>query len=260
MKRLCLTILLTALSLSPVMAQGSARDYLSFLPEKDQKTLFASGELTNIADDASGLPLWQKSPFSDKIRAALQGITGTIAAEGFYLIDLPAITRDALDLKIFRSFTAFSTMKGLQVYSVSKGHLETFLFDASLVDPADHSQRLPDPNVESVPSLADYVVYEKEERTGDSYVRFKLEYDASTDVFAISVSNLTDLKYLFFTLVAPGDLHTYFFVVPCQDSLLLYGLTVVKTHHFLGLERTKQKSFYYRMKALVSWFTANVKG
>src|SRR5271157_4227126 len=113
MKKACLSILLCALSL-PAIAQGTtAREYLSFLPQKDLDSLFASGELTRITGTFADLTLWQKGPFSDKIRAALQGFDSTIAAEGFFLFDPPALSRDDLDLKIFSSFTAFSKLKGL---------------------------------------------------------------------------------------------------------------------------------------------------
>jgi hypothetical protein len=245
----------------PAIAQGlprASKDYLSFLPPEGLDRLYSSGELTNIAESINDLPLWQKSPFSESIRAAMKGFDSTIAAEGFFLIDAPALDREDLDSKIFNSFTAFSTLKGIQVYSASKGHMETFLYDASLVDSANHAQRLADAPVTEVPAHADYVVYEKEERTGDSYSKFHLDYDEENEVFAVAVSNLTNMNYLFFTLVDPGNLHTYFFVVPCQDRLVLYGLTAVKTGHFFGLERTKEKSFYYRMRALVSWFATNV--
>jgi hypothetical protein len=251
-------ILLCALSL-PAMALGTAKDYLSFLTDEEMKTLTTSGELMSSKGTAAELPLWQKSPFSEKIRAATKGMDSTLAAEGIYLIDAPALPRDELDLRIFRAFTAFTSMKGLEAMSVSKGHMETFIFDASLVDPADRSKRLPDPSVESVPARATYDVYEKEEQTGDSYVRFQVDFDAASDIFAVSLTNLTDMKYLIFTLVTPGHLHTYFYVVPCQDKLVLYGLTVAETAHLFGLEKVKIKSFYNRMKALVTWFAANVK-
>ncbi len=261
MRRLGLAALLFVVTL-PVIAQGlprDSKDYLSFLPPEGLDRLFSSGELTNIAGKIDELPLWQKSPFADTIKAALQGFESTIAAEGFFLIDLPAAAPDGIDPRIFNSFTAFSTLKGLQVYSVSQGKMETFLFDASRVDEADHTKRLQDQPVTEVPAQSDFVVYEKEEQTGDSYAKFHIDFDQAGESFAVAVTNLTKMNYLFFTLVDPGNLHTFFFVVPCQDKIVLYGLTVVKTGHFLGLERAKEKSFYYRMRALVSWFAANVK-
>lgn len=257
-RRFCCVILLCALSL-PAMARGTARDYLGFLTDEEMTTLTTSGELTNVKGTASELPLWQKSPFNEMIREATKGMDTTLAAEGYFLLDAPALPRDELNLRIFRSFTTFSSMRGLEALSVSKGRMETFIFDAAMVDPADRSKRLPDPTVQSVPAHATYDVYEKEEQTGDSYVRFQLDFDESNDVFAVSLTNLTEMKYLIFTLVTPGHLHTYFYVVPCEDKLVLYGLTVAETAHLFGLEKIKIKSFSNRMKALVTWFAANVK-
>lgn len=260
MKRMVLAALSCVVAL-PVIAQDIpkvSKDYLSFLPPEELNKLYANGEVTNIAGNIKDLPLWQKSPMADAIRGALQGFDSTIVAEGFFLIDKPDLDPQSLDAKVFNTFTAFSTLKGIQVYSVSQGHLETFLFDASLVDASDNKKRLPDVAVTTVPPQADYVVYEKEEQTGDSYAKFHFDYDEQNDTFAVNVTNLTSMKYLIFTLVDPGNLHTYFYVVPCQDKLVLYGLTAVKTGHFLGLEKSKEKSFYYRMRALVSWFADNV--
>jgi hypothetical protein len=261
MKRLGFAILLCTVSVM-ALTQGVARDskdYLSFLPQEGLDKLYSSGELTNIAGNINELPLWQKSPLADAIRAKVKGLDSTVSAEGFFLIDKPNVAPEDLDPKIFNAFTAFSTLKGLQVYSVSQGHMETFFFDASLVDPANRSQRLQDTIVTTVPVQAEYVVYEKEEKTGESFAKFNFDYDKENDTFAVAVTNLTGINWLIFTLVKPGNLKTLFYVVPCQDRLILYGLTMAGTDHLFGLERTKQKSFYYRMRALVSWFSDNVK-
>ncbi|HET6450055.1 MAG TPA: DUF6675 family protein [Spirochaetia bacterium] len=261
MRVLRVAVLLCAVSL-PLAAQGAARtsrDYLGFLPSKALDTLYSTGEVTGIAATINDLPLWQSSPFAGDIRAALAGFSSTIAAEGFFLIDAPRAADPAgIDAKIFNSFTAFSSLKGLQVYSVSKGRPETFLFDASRVDPADRTRRLPDTLVTEVPPQAEFVVYENEEQTGDSYVRFQFRHGEPGDPFLVSVENLSAMHWLAFTLVEPGNLRTYFTVVPFPDHLVLYGLTTVKTARLLGLERVKEKSFYYRLRALVSWFAGNV--
>jgi hypothetical protein len=245
----------------PALAGGAERssaDYLSFLPADVRETLYSSGEVSTIAARIDRLPLWQNSPFAAGIRDSLEGFDSSIAAEGLFLIERPDVAPEELNPRIFNSFTAFSTLKGLQAFSVSRQRMETFLYDASLVDPADRRRRLPDTTVTSVPPRAEYTVYEKEEQTGDSYAKFSFVYDAANDSFDVSVTNLTAMHWLVFTLADPGNVRTYFHVVPCRDRLILYGLTSVKTYRLLGLERTKEKSFYNRMRALVSWFTDNV--
>ena len=250
---LCITL--------PLAAQGierTSKDYLGFLPSEALDKLYSAGEISDIKGSVNDLPLWQKSPFAASIRAALEGLDITIAAEGFFLINRPAVASQDIDPKIFNSFTAFSTLKGLQALSVSKGRYETFLYDASLVDPQDRARRLPDIPVTTVPAHAQFVVYEKEEQTGDSYATFSFVHDEQDDTFEVSVTNLTPMNWLGFRLVDSGNLRTYFYVVPCKDRLILYGLTCAQTARLFGLERVKEKSFYNRMRALVSWFTDNV--
>lgn len=60
-------------------------------------------------------------------------------------------------------------------------------------------------------------------------------------------------------MVSPGDLLTAVFVVPYDDKLLVYGITVAKTFSFFGIERSKTTSLYTRMEALVTWFSNNLR-
>jgi len=254
-------VVLLCITLSPALAQGAergSRDYLGFLPADALDKLYAVGEVSNIAASIDQLPLWQRSPLASNVREALKGFDSTVSAEAFFLIARPSVTPGELNARIFNTFTAFSTLKGIEVFSVSKQRMETFLYDASLVDSADTKKRLPDVAVTSVPSRAEYTVYEKEEQTGDSYARFSFHYEDQSNTLEVAVTNLTPMNWLLFRLAEPGSIRTYFYVVPCQDKLILYGITSVKTARLLGLERTKDKSFYNRMRALVTWFANNV--
>ncbi len=148
-------------------------------------------------------------------------------------------------------------MKGLLVYSESLKKMETFIYDSYRVDSIDTKQRLPDPSENIAPNSAVYFLYQKEEQTGDVYS--KMEYVSHGTWFEVRLTNETPLKYLIFTLVAPRELTTSFYLVPLDDKIVLYGITVAKTPALLGLEKLKRKSFFNRMNALASWVQSNLK-
>jgi hypothetical protein len=238
-------------------AQETAADYLSFLPQDIRQALMAKGSIGDLGGKIDELKYWRSSPFADTIRAAYGSRASTIAAESWLLLDKPAYqTTTELNLKIFKSFTAFTTMKGLLVYSESLKKMETFIYDSYQVDSVEARRRLPDPAEASIPDSATYYLYQKEEQTGDVYSEMK--FISHGNWFEVVLTNQTPMKYLFLTLVSPRDLLTSFYLIPMDDKLLLYSITVAKTPTLLGLEKLKRKSFFNRMNALSSWVQANM--
>jgi hypothetical protein len=232
-------------------------DYLSFLSVGELQALMTKDQIETFGVTLKDLPLWQKSPFADTIRKALGDPSSSMAAEALFIIDKPKkLSGDELDLRVLRSFTAFSTMKGLLAYSESKKIMETFIFDSYRVASLDDKKPLPDPVFDTAPSQSSFVIYQKEEQMGDVYSQF--EFDRTNGIYTVSLNNLTPMYYLIFQLVPPHGLHTFFVVVPTADKILVYGVTTAETPRLFGLERTKQKSFFDRMKALAGWFTTNL--
>jgi hypothetical protein len=239
-------------------AERSAADYLSFLPPETRSTLFSAGNVGDMGGSLDDLKLWQSSPLSAEIRAAYADRPSTIAAEAWFLLDSPKSSDSAgRSLEFFRSFTSFTTMKGLLVYSESLKKMETFIFDSYRVASSSDPRPLPDPSVTSVPDTATYLLFQKQEQTGDVYSTMRIE--SGSDGFKVALTNETPMKYFLLTLVRPRGLLTTFYVVPTADKVLLYGITVAKTPTFLGIEKIKRSSFFNRMKALASWFQDSLK-
>lgn len=243
---------------APAYAQQKAADYLSFLPADAQSTLLADGSLGDMGGSLDDLKLWQQSPFSADIREAYAARPSTIAGECWFVLDNPKASGDAeRNLKFFRSFTSFSTMKGLLVYSESLKKMETFIFDSYRVTSLSDHSPLPDPSEAAVPASTTFFLFQKQEQTGDVYSEMRIKLGA--DRFEVALTNKTPMKFFLLTLVQPEGLLTTFYVVPTADKVLLYGITVAKTPTFLGIEKFKRKSFYNRMKALASWFQDSLK-
>ncbi len=256
-KRRLLIAVFLGVSAAASFAQTSAKSYLSFLSAADLGKLEANGSLTGFGVKLQDLGIWKVTPFADLVRSAVGGIDSSIATESLFLVDRPAVSsKGELDAKVFRAFTAFEAMKGLLVYSESKKRMETFILDSHRVDSVSSLAALPDPVEASAPSHAEYSIYQKEEQFKDVYSRFT--FDLANGLYEVSLVNLTPMRYLLITFVPPELLHTTFVVVPLSDKLLVYGVTVAGTPRLFGLERSKQSSFSNRLKALISWFSANL--
>lgn len=271
MKKLgyALALLLSAAIAAPALAQEATSsraaaagattvsDYLTFLTDEQRGKLLASGEMDDAASKPGELPLWQKSPFAPFVAETFKDKPSSIAAEALFVLDRPAgMDAAGADARVLKSFTDFSSMKGLLVYSASLRKMETFIFDSYRVASLADRARLPDPVFSSIPQEYECTMYQKEEQTGDVYSR--LSFANHGGWYSVSLNNLTGMRYLFFQLVAPKDLTTLFIIVPTSDKLLLYGITVANTPRFLGIERSKESSFSNRMKALAGWFSGNL--
>lgn len=250
-------VLAAATAALPAQDRPSSTSYLAFLTDTERNALSASGDLRGFGARLDDLSIWKRAPFAATVNTALGGRDSSIAAETLFLVDLPPGSAGAsLDLKILRAFTAFSTMKNLQVYSASLRKMETFIYDSWRAQDAGAKVALPDPVFSAAPESYGCVMYQKEEQTGDIYSSFL--YDKRNESYVVRLRNLTEMRYLFFQLVPPNGLDTLFVVEPCSDKLVVYAVTLASTPRFLGIERLKQDSFFYRMKALASWFSANL--
>jgi hypothetical protein len=243
---------------SALCAQQRLVDYSSFLTAAERDELVTKGELGSIGTKLEDLSLWRRAPFSPNVLAELSGRPSTIAAECLFLLDRPRAASEAeLNRAILKSFTSFSTMKGLLVYSDSLKKMETFIFDSYRVASLEDRRALPDPDPKDLSASLNYALYQKEEQAGAVYSRMSVH--ASGESTVVTLSNLTELRLFGLRFVGPGNLCTLFIVVPLDDRLVLYGATLANTPHLFGLERMKQKSFFYRMKALASWFETNLE-
>jgi hypothetical protein len=77
-------------------------------------------------------------------------------------------------------------------------------------------------------------------------------------VLALRNENLTPMRYLGMTMIKPAQSLTWLVLIPYEGNLLFYGLACARTASFLGLEKTKEDSFYNRLKAIYGWYAAEV--
>jgi len=231
---------------------------LSFLAPADSAALMKDQSLTVFSDRFENLRLWKGGPFEQAVKTLFAHRDSTLAAEALFVIPV-TLPKDPVgrDLVIEKAMTSVSTMKGLQVYSISLKRMETFIFDAYRTQTTDKASRLPDWDVQANAGPVSFVMYQKEEQTGESFARYTFTKEPGW--FNVTQTNLTTLSYSIVPLVSPGMLLTSVYVVPFENTLLVYGVTVAKTFSLFGWERSKTASLYTRMSALVTWFSNNLR-
>ena len=258
MKKSPLSILAAACLVlaSPLSAQVPAPDapaYFAFLKAQDRQSLLANGELTASGDQWARLPYGPKSPFAGVLASEFSVAGSTIAQEGFYLVPRP--TGDVL-LKVYNALNAVASMEGVQYYSLSQKKMETLILASWRVESPDKPAKIPDPTFAAVPPSQRVVVFQKDNRLGDGYT--ELVYKTVPGGLSLTMKNLTQLKYLFLPLVAPGDLQMVFVILPLADKVAVYAALEVKTASLFGLEHSKDENFRNRLRALAGWLSARI--
>jgi hypothetical protein len=172
--------------------------------------------------------------------------------------DAPLDTPEAR-LELYNLLNAVSRMKGLQYYSASRRRLRTLFAESYTIDDPVSRNRIPDPVFSgAIPPENRAYLFQEDLTFGATVYRSAYYYDEQT--LSLHTSNLTTMRYLGIPMIKEGASLTWIVLAPLEGKLLFYGLTCGKTASLLGLEKSKARedSFYYRLKAIFGWYTAEI--
>jgi hypothetical protein len=156
-------------------------------------------------------------------------------------------------LQIYNILRSMSTMKGIQYYSASRERMRTLFAESYVVDGPDAEKRLPDPVTREIPAYSKLYVVQEDLTFGKNI--YATEFRYSGDYFLLESTNLTTMHYFFFPMVKPENSVTLILLIPAGEQLLFYGAIGAHTMRLLGLARSREDSFYNRLKAIYGWFT-----
>ena len=75
---------------------------------------------------------------------------------------------------------------------------------------------------------------------------------------AMLMENRTAITKFILTLVEPGEMKTYMLIVPKENYILFYGVSLIKTPNPFGAAEDRGKnSLYNRLVAFYNWFKSN---
>lgn len=251
-QRSCTTILLCLAVMAS--AQGAP------LPVEDTllRQLQAAGELQgSLSGDISPVlmpAIVERQELLDSVRR-LRFTTGVELLrlyEGTEDFSTPEAHR-----RIYNVLRAVSSMKGIEYYSASRKKMRTLFAESyAIADPQTPSPQ-PDPVVDRIPSDTIVYMFQEDLTFGKNLYRSRLRYTG--EYFLVETTNLTTMRYLLMPMVQPEASYTLTVLVPVGNRILFYGASGARTLRLLGLERSKEESFYNRLQALYGWFAGRLQ-
>jgi hypothetical protein len=227
----------------------------SFLPAQVYDRLLNEGELRNSLHQDSSLQLIPDVPARSGIEKRIRELRLTVGTEVLLVYTNKARDFDSAEsrLRIYNILRSVSTMKGIQYYSASRERMRTLFAESYVVDGPEGKKRLPDPVVKDIPAYSKLYALQEDLTFGANI--YAMEFRYSVDYFLLDSTNLTTMHYLFLPMVKPENSVTVILLIPAGDQILFYGAVGAHTLNLLGLARSKEDSFYNRLKAIYGWFS-----
>jgi hypothetical protein len=217
--------------------------------------LLSEGELRNSLHGDSPPQLIPDVTARREIEAKIRGLEFSVGTEVLSVYRNEAVDFDSPEsrLQIYNILRSMSTMKGIQYYSASRERMRTLFAESYVVDGPDAEKRLPDPVTREIPAYSKLYVLQEDLTFGKNI--YATEFRYSGDYFLLESTNLTTMHYFFFPMVKPENSVTLILLIPAGEQLLFYGAIGAHTMRLLGLARSREESFYNRLKAIYGWFT-----
>jgi len=222
-----------------------------------EAALAAAGELRESLPRGAVPRRIPPVPWRGQILEQVRALEPTVGVEVLLLHEGPAPDTPEARLEFYNLIHAASRMKGLQYYSASRKRMRTLFAESYTVDGPESRRRIPDP-LSAGPIPAEDTGYQFQEDLTFGANIYRSDYYYDDGVFAVRLVNLTPMRYFGITMVQPGESLTWIVVAPAGGKLLFYGLGCAHSLNPLGLAKTREDSFYNRLKAFYGWFTGQL--
>jgi len=243
----------------PLMGVDSS-NFLKNLPAESLARLYKAGELTTFGQSLKDMIFLKSLPSRQALETEMANFPGTITVEALFWMPLNQIkTSDTLDLgsRVYRGINSFSKMKGLQYYSVSRKRTETLILESYLVQDEKTKKLQNDGTDLDTGMERKALLLQKDNTFGENI--YSISISGKPELYTLSMNNKTPMYWGILPLVDPDNFRMRLQVVVLDDGVLFYGLSSVKTLSVFGLERSKEDSFYNRLKALADWLRSQLK-
>jgi hypothetical protein len=256
MRKLAFTMIVLLLAPGLCPADSS---FASLLPPQLLERLDREGELRNSLRGDDPPELIPAVPAKTEIEAVIRDMEFTVGTEVLSVYRHAGADFDTSEsrLRIYNILRSMSTMKGIEYYSASRERMRTLFAESYVVSGPEGEERLPDPMVEEIPPYSRLYVLQEDLTFGENI--YATEFRYSGDTFLLTSTNLTTMTYFFLPMVRPENSVTLILLIPDGEDILFYGAVGAHTMRFLGLARSREDSFYNRLKAIYGWFTERVE-
>lgn len=254
-------VLLPFLFIAPLQARAlSADDLRAILPTitaAEQSELASTNTLTRLIEPNETPDLIPSTSLDRSVREALTSVKYSVGVESVFIAPYSHTGDGSHLLAWYNTLRSVSKLRGVEYYSTLFRKTRVLFRDSYAVDGESTQRPVPDPLVRELPSDDSILIKQDDSTFGVNL--FKLRYRAADDSISMSMSNLNSLNLFLVPVVGPGNMVMEIVVLPYKGYRVFYGCVVVRVATFLGFESFIRDSFYYRVKALYSWFDANTE-
>ena len=170
---------------------------------------------------------------------------------------------DEKKLRIINTLLSISTIKGITYISYSAGEKPKTLFsDAYTLTSVRKGKKAYDVSFTYAPDVYTYDIaaYLKDNIFGGN--TYSVSYDISSDEIFMTITNVSKLKFLFFTAVEEGELDLCVDVLMTEEGIAVFGLATVRdADEYVETPVTDvhlPSAFTRRITSLKDWFVREI--
>lgn len=173
------------------------------------------------------------------------------------------LSHDEKKLRIINTLLSISTIKGITYISDSAGDKPKTLFsDAYTLTAAKKGKKATDASFVYAPESYSYEIaaYLKDNIFGGN--TYTVNYDITDDEIFMTITNVSKLKFFFFTAVNEGELDLCVDVLMTKEGIAIFGLATVRdADEYVKTPVTDvhlPSAFTRRITSLKDWFVEEI--
>ncbi len=229
--------------------------YLSDVPAEVREVLKLNGHVFRYDEESSGPLYLPATGNAAGVMRMHRSMNPEVMVEALYSIpypdDMPR-DPDKVISELYRLGHKVSGISGAMYYSERRKKYDVLFTDVYAVDNPEDRHRIPDPAGSSAGTGDTVFLHMKENALGRGY--YRLSFEPAPGMLVVSMSNVSDLGFII-KAVKPEDLMIMLQIIPCSDTILVYGYcgVVLQNDDFVNLLLDPYYAFYRRMTAMETW-------
>ena len=267
MKRIFIILLSLCLSVS-IYAERSIYDVAESLDEKILERIIKGETIEYYSVDGDYIPDIAFDGTKAKEKAISDSELETTLVSGILaLVPYPEawneMSYSERKLEIINTLLSISTIKGITYISHSAGDKPKVLFsDAYTLTSTNKGKKAYDVTFNYAPDVYTYnlAAYLKDNIFGGN--TYSITYDISGDEIFMTVTNVSKLKFFFFTAVKEGELDLCVDCLMTEEGIAIFGLATVRdAEEYVKTPITDvhlPSAFTRRVTSLKNWFVEEI--
>ncbi|MBI9109080.1 MAG: hypothetical protein JEZ04_20215 [Spirochaetales bacterium] len=236
-------------------AHPASLELLGGLNADALESLERNDHIFRYDEENSGIQYFPETQGFGSLETMHQNLKPEVMVEALYRLPYPEgfdpDSEEILDI-VYDLSHRVSLISGVKYFSVRKQDHEVLFTDVYRVNNLDEHKRMGDPLPGSQSPGESIYLHMKENALGSGY--YRMDYQREQNSLSIMITNETDLGFII-PAVSVEDMIIYLNLIPCSDSILIYGYcgVVLQNDPIVRLLLDPYYAFYRRMTAMETW-------